>query len=479
MDSPVQVGETLAGKYKVERVLGSGAMGVVVAARHVDLQQLVAMKFMLPTALPNQAAADRFLREAQAAGRLRGEHIARVMDFGRLTGGAPYIVMEYLEGNDLENILNNHGPFSVGEAALYLSQACSAMAEAHAQGIVHRDLKPQNLFLTKRPDGSPLLKVLDFGISKLQGDVSGVTATQSTTVMGSPAYMSPEQARSAKHVDARSDIYSLGAILYQLLSGYLPFQADSVAGMLVSIVSEDPIPLSEAAPNVPVELAEIIMQCLSKDRDKRPQTARELGMLLAPFSSQRTSLWDADTERVTGKNLDAPSPKAPAQAKGPVVITTMEPSSRPNESTPKAKDALEAPRKKSSPPLVYAIIGGASLGLIVFFVAFLGRTSHDASPIQNATADTASATASAATATPPAQPATLPPASAAVVAPPETPASTAASSPPVATVAHVADKNSVQHTRVDAGAPHAPSASAHPATSATPAATGGLFDRPE
>ena len=476
MDSPVRVGETLADKYKVERVLGSGAMGVVVAARHVDLQQLVALKFMLPTALPNQAAADRFLREAQAAGRLRGEHVARVMDFGRLPGGAPYIVMEFLEGNDLEDILNKQGPFTVGDATLFLSQACSAMAEAHAQGIVHRDLKPQNLFLTKRPDGSPLLKVLDFGISKLQGDISGVTATQSTTVMGSPAYMSPEQARSAKHVDARSDIYSLGAILYQLLSGYLPFQADSVAGMLVSIVSEPPIPLSEAAPHVPSDLAEIIMQCLSKDRDKRPQTARELGMMLAPFAGQRTSLWDADTERVTGKNLAATPPKAPARAKGDGVITTMEPSSRPNDSAAKAKDAVAGPPKKSS-PLVYAIAGGAGLGLLVFFAMFFGHGSHDADSTKTATADSAAAVVSASPSSAPA-PVTLPPASAAI-ATPEAPTMTAATSPPVAAAPHAAEKNSLHSTRVDAGAPHASSSSARPQSSAPPAATGGLFDRPE
>ncbi|MGH7330488.1 MAG: protein kinase domain-containing protein, partial [Polyangiaceae bacterium] len=281
------------------------------------------------------------------------------------------------------------------DATLFLSQACSAMSEAHAQGIVHRDLKPQNLFLTKRPDGSPLLKVLDFGISKLQGDVSGVTATQSTTVMGSPAYMSPEQARSAKHVDARGDIYSLGAILYQLLSGYLPFQADSVAGMLVSIVSEPPIPLTEAAPHVPSELAEIVMQCLSKDREKRPQSARELGMMLAPFAGQRTSLWDADTERVTGKNLDAPPAKQPAQAKGPIVITTMEPSSRPNDSSSKAKGALAKPAKKSN-SLFYAIAGGAGLGLIVFFALFFGRANHDVDSSKTATADSAAAVTSAA-----------------------------------------------------------------------------------
>lgn len=485
----MKVGETLAGKYQVERVLGSGAMGVVVAARHVDLQQLVALKFMLPTALPDKAAADRFLREAQAAGRLRSEHVARVMDFGRLEGGAPYIVMEFLEGQDLEEILEKSGPFSPGDAALYVAQACAAMDEAHKQGIVHRDLKPQNLFLTRRPDGSPLLKVLDFGISKLQGDVSGVTATQSTTVMGSPAYMSPEQARSAKHVDARADIYSLGAILYQLLSGYLPFQADSVAGMLVAIVSEDPIPLTEAAPGVPPELAAVVMSCLQKNKDKRPQTARELGQLLAPFASQRTSLWDADTERVTGQNLsEAASPKAKpatASSKGEVVITTMQPSSRPNESGERAsaKQALAAPKKTS--PMVMAIAGGAGVGLALL-VAILSVRSFNKAADAKTTADNippASAAEPVATLAPIASAAPTTP----VVV--QTPAATtsAASSPPAqsavaptAASAATSKGGASTHAKSDAGGPHAsPSSSAKPPSSAAPAATGGLFDRPE
>ncbi|MEO8796320.1 MAG: serine/threonine-protein kinase, partial [Polyangiaceae bacterium] len=303
MESPVKVGELLADKYKVEKVLGSGAMGVVVSARHVELQQLVALKFMLPSALPDQAAGDRFLREAQAAGRLRGEHVARVMDFGRLGGGAPYIVMEFLEGEDLDRILDRDGPFPVATAVSYVIQACSGMAEAHTQGIVHRDLKPQNLFLTHRPDGTPLVKVLDFGISKLQGDVSSVTATQSTTVMGSPAYMSPEQARSAKHVDWRGDIYSLGAILYQILCGHLPYEAESVAGMLVAIVSEPPTPLRQHAPHVPPELEAVVMRCLEKKRDDRPQSAKELAQLLAPFADgERISTWETDKARSTDPN---------------------------------------------------------------------------------------------------------------------------------------------------------------------------------
>ncbi len=486
MEAPVKPGEVLAGKYKVEKILGAGAMGVVVAARHLDLQQLVALKFMLPSALPDQAAGDRFLREAQAAGRLRGEHVARVMDFGRLDGGAPYIVMEFLEGEDLDQILNRMGPLPIEIAAAYIAQACEGMAEAHAQGIVHRDLKPQNLFLTKRPDGSPLVKILDFGISKLNGDVSSVTATQSTAVMGSPAYMSPEQARSAKKVDARGDIYSLGAILYQLSSGFLPFTAESVAGMLVAIVSEPPVPLREVLPGVAPEFEAIVLHCLEKDREKRPQTARELGNALAQFASQRTSLWDAETERVTGQNLEAESVKVTVKAG---VITTMEPSSRPNApppdervASPKLADALAAPTPARSRPATLAVAAFAITFLVgIGYVASRPTKVVDATPIATASAETATTNASIAP-PPPASAMTVAAASAQPSASPSTDVASSQSSSTMPTTA--APKNSTTHaSRADAGAPHvaagaAPSA-AHSAAPATSKPASGLFDRPE
>jgi serine/threonine protein kinase len=486
VEAPVKVGEVLAGKYKVERVLGAGAMGVVVAARHLDLQQLVALKFMLPSALPDKAAGDRFLREAQAAGRLRGEHVARVMDFGRLDGGAPYIVMEFLEGENLEEILNRDGPFPVALAASYIAQACSGMDEAHAQGIVHRDLKPQNLFLTKRPDGTPLVKVLDFGISKLQGDVSNMSATQSTAVMGSPAYMSPEQARSAKKVDARGDIYSLGAILYQLVSGTLPYMAESVAGMLVAIVSEPPIPLREVLPDVPEDFETLVLQCLEKDREKRPQTARELGVALAQISGQRSSLTEGDVERVTGRNLAAQPVKAPVSATAKAsVITTMEPSSRPNESAPPDSKNETPPKLAASlapapSPYRAATIGVALFGALflsgIVYVASRPTKTADAGPIATASAETATTNASAA---PP------PPASAMTIAAPSTqPSATASAAPSASSIGTTAaPKNSTHASHADA-APHASAAasaapSTKPAASASTKPAGGLFDRPE
>src|SRR5271165_1232509 len=206
-DAPA-VGEIIADKYRVERVLGAGGMGVVVAAHHLQLDRLVAIKFLLPGTLKNADAVARFTREAQAAVRITNEHVARVLDVGSLKNGAPYIVMEFLEGTDLATRLKGLGRLSIEEAVEDVLQACEALSEAHGLGIVHRDLKPANLFCIRRPDGLPWIKVLDFGISKLLSDNPAsphVDMTQSAVVMGSPAYMSPEQMQSARYVDARSD----------------------------------------------------------------------------------------------------------------------------------------------------------------------------------------------------------------------------------------------------------------------------------
>src|ERR1041384_7316482 len=208
----VQLGAVLAGRYRIERVLGQGGMGVVVQATHLQLHQSVAMKFLLPEVLANHQVVQRFLREAQAAVRLRSEHVARVIDVGSLETGAPYMVLEYLDGADLSTF--PRGQLSVGAIIDLVLQACEALAEAHSLGIVHRDIKPANFFITRATGGTPLLKLLDFGISKTPATGGQLTATQ--TVMGTPAYMSPEQMRSSRNVDHRSDIWSLGVVLYEI-----------------------------------------------------------------------------------------------------------------------------------------------------------------------------------------------------------------------------------------------------------------------
>jgi eukaryotic-like serine/threonine-protein kinase len=286
------VGDVLAGKYRVDRVLGAGGMGVVVAAHHLHLDERVAIKFLLPEMLGNQDAVMRFAREARAAVKIKSEHVARVTDVGTLDTGAPYMVMEYLEGNDLAALLTN-GPLPVEQAVDYLLQACEAIAEAHALGIVHRDLKPANLFLARLPGGIMSVKVLDFGISKLTG-LSGSSgqdsATRTKALLGSPLYMSPEQMQSSKDVDARSDIWALGVILYELIAGASPFTADTMPELILKIMSTAPVPLRSVRPDVPEAVEAAVMRCLTKDRLQRFQTVGELAGALAAFGSKKARI---------------------------------------------------------------------------------------------------------------------------------------------------------------------------------------------
>jgi serine/threonine-protein kinase len=286
--APVSEGDVLAGKYKVERVLGVGGMGVVVAARHMQLDQKVALKFLLPHSLLKSTVVARFEREARAAVRLRSEHVARVIDVGTMESSAPYIVMEFLEGKDLGDLIEQSGPLPVSVAVDYLLQACEAVAEAHSLGIVHRDLKPRNLFLTTRVDGRPLVKVLDFGISKVTGG-DDLSLTSTAEIVGSPNYMSPEQLRAAKLADARSDIWALGAILYELLTGYVPFQAETLTQLCTMVLQDPPRPLHDLRADVPIGVIHVIERCLEKDPARRFQHVGELASALSHFTSSAGS----------------------------------------------------------------------------------------------------------------------------------------------------------------------------------------------
>jgi eukaryotic-like serine/threonine-protein kinase len=278
----VQIGSVLAGRYRIDRVLGQGGMGIVVQATHLQLHQPVAIKFLLPEVLGNQQVVQRFVREAQAAVRLRSEHVARVIDVGTLETGAPYMVLEYLDGSDLSNFPRNQ--LTVGRIVDLVLQACEALAEAHSLGIVHRDIKPANFFVTWRADGTPLLKVLDFGISKMPaGGDSSLTATQ--TVMGTPAYMSPEQMKASRDVDHRSDIWSLGIVLYELLQGAPPFGGETFSAMILKVVTE---PLPRLAISLPGDLDSVIYRCLEKDPARRFQNVGELAQALARYASSTT-----------------------------------------------------------------------------------------------------------------------------------------------------------------------------------------------
>jgi serine/threonine protein kinase len=288
ISAPVREGDVLAGKYRVERLLGEGAMGVVVAAMHVHLGERVALKFLRPELAANTEVVARFLREAQSAVRIKGEHIARVSDVGTLDGGAPYMVMEYLTGSDLGALLEQRGPLDVALAVDCVIQACDALAEAHALGIVHRDLKPSNLFLTTRADGSALVKVLDFGVAKLlKSDPMSPPLTAMGAVIGSPVYMSPEQLLGKKTVDARSDVWQLGVILYELVSGVCPFDGKTMADIMVAIGVHPAKPLRQVRPDVPEGIEQVVARCLEKDPAKRMPDVAALAEGLLPFATTR------------------------------------------------------------------------------------------------------------------------------------------------------------------------------------------------
>jgi serine/threonine-protein kinase len=284
-------GDVLDGKYRVDRVLGSGGMGVVIAAHHLGLDQQVAIKLLLPDVLEDPEAGARFEREARAAAKIKNEHIARVMDVGTLESGSPYMVMEYLEGEDLAERLRREGRLAIDHAVELVLQTCEVLAEAHGLGIVHRDLKPANLFCLLGPEGGVSIKVLDFGISKVTGpNTSHTTITKTSTLMGSPTYMSPEQIHSARRVDARTDIWSIGVILYELLAGRLPFGGESVPEICLRVTKRSPPPLRRYRPDTPSALEAVILKCLEKDRNKRFSNVAELSVALAPFGADRVQL---------------------------------------------------------------------------------------------------------------------------------------------------------------------------------------------
>ena len=315
-------GQVLAGKYRVERVLGAGGMGVVVEAYHLHLDTPVALKFMTEETFANHSLVARFLREARATARLRGEHVVRVSDVGELDSGAPYMVMEYLQGQDLSALLTSLGPPPMSSAVEYAIQACEGLDEAHRAGFVHRDVKPSNLILTRRPNGTPCIKVVDFGISKAVTMASGAEilhGTSTRAIFGSPLYMAPEQMRATRDVDARADVWSLGASLYELLSGNVPFAAESLVDLAYRIANEDPPSLRATHPEIPSRLEQIVLRCLEKDRNHRFPDARSLALALDEFRTpgRPDSIRESNEEDDETRVMDPLRPDAPQTLNAP------------------------------------------------------------------------------------------------------------------------------------------------------------------
>lgn len=299
--TPVNVGQILAGKYEVEHVLGYGGMGVVVAAKHIHLGERVAIKFLLPQAMKRAEVVKRFIQEGRAARRIKSEHVARVFDVDRLEDGAPYMVMEFLEGADLSTVLKTKGAVPIDLAVEYVLQACEAIGEAHSLGIIHRDLKPANLFVSKRADGSPVVKVLDFGISKVLDPAldADVELTKTDVMMGSPVYMAPEQMISARDVDVRADVWSLGIILHYLIMGTQPFKGSSVTQLYASIL-EGPPRMCPTRPDVPERLEAAIMKCLEAAAKDRWNNVAELANAIAEFAQPHARVSAERVSRTLG-----------------------------------------------------------------------------------------------------------------------------------------------------------------------------------
>ncbi len=441
MTSLVAVGDLIANKYRVERVLGRGGMGIVVAAVHVHLGQHVALKFLLPTVGTSPAIVARFEREARAAVALHSDHVTRVLDVGRLPDGAPYMVMEMLEGRDLAQELRSRRRLPAHEAVAHLVQACDAIAEAHALGIIHRDIKPANLFLAQRPKRVPTIKVLDFGISRSIALTEGVAdITNTSQLIGSPLYMSPEQLRAPKTVDERSDIWSLGATLFELLSGEPPFNGETVAELGAHIIMTPLVGIRsrQGCADIPEGLADVIARCLEKDPDRRYATIDDLMLALAPF---------ARTEAITA----APGPASAPDAEQNPMATTTQPTS-PGQAhagqtlplLPAPASTVENPQATSeaavsypppAPPVERAPRRGTfvTTGLIVAICALLAivamrELSRTASPPSPASSPSVAAVPSTETRSSEPAPSTI------AAPPPATAASAPSSSSVVATV---------------------------------------------
>jgi serine/threonine-protein kinase len=306
-------GDVLGGRYVVQEVIGRGAASVVVTALHPELRQVVAIKILRGD--PSADGAERLVREARAALAIQSEHIVRVMDV-LSHDGRPCLVMERLVGRDLRSVMHDRGALPVDEAVDVLLQVCDAVAEAHARGIVHRDLKLANLFLTTRIDGSPLVKVLDFGIAKTLaplGDELELSLTDTAAILGSPLYMSPEQVRSSKHLDHRSDIWSIGVILYRLLTNAAPFEGETFSSVCAAIIADDPVSLRARRPEVPEGLARVVERCMKKEAVWRPASVAELAAALEPFASTRGR---ASVQRLLrARPVDATAPATPSAAR--------------------------------------------------------------------------------------------------------------------------------------------------------------------
>jgi len=341
----IKVGEIVDGKYRVARLLGEGGMGIVVEAYHDTLDMLVAIKFMRSDMVAASGGAERFLREARALVKLKSQHAVKVHDLG-VHRRMPYIVMEHLEGMDMQTALDKHGPMLAADVARHIRQACEAIAEAHSLGIYHRDLKPANLFLAQGASGRIVVKVLDFGIAKIMRPAETKASLQSSltgtnTLMGTIPYMSPEQLLSAKDIDARADIWSLGVVLHELVTGDLPFQGRDMHEIQQAIRFEACI-----MPALPASLEPIIRRCLEKNREDRYQSAVELAIALRPLVNESLSPFASAPIRIELRTPQGVIIRTATASPLPISSTNVQLAAAEGLPVPKDTDAptIRAPR---------------------------------------------------------------------------------------------------------------------------------------
>jgi serine/threonine protein kinase len=361
-----QPGDVLDGKYRIEKMLGEGGMGAVAKATHLVRRAPVALKFMSGAVLSLPGAVERFVNEGVAASQIDSDHVVKVFDVGRLPSGAPYLVMEFLDGRDLSDVILQEGPRIEPARAVHFGlQMLRALHTAHGAGIVHRDMKPSNCFVIEK-DGEPdFLKLVDFGISKVRyaDEDQGPNLTRTNSALGTPLYMSPEQARSPRDVDRRSDLYSVGAILYEMLCGRTPYTAESgeYTEILFKIFTTDPEPVRDVHPDVPDGLASAVHRALTRERDGRFATALDMGEALAPFAGPRSAEVIGKMRAMRGRSMVPRPMRLASRAAQPSAASESDPFPAPTfpaAGTPGA-DALRAPRVPTDVGLTRSAGSGA------------------------------------------------------------------------------------------------------------------------